>query len=249
MTRSVRRPCATTWRLCRQPTTPCWARPAAAACCRQSSSTSMHTMAAVPRRLPRRSRHRPRPRPSIRTTESIVTDVPRVRRSKTAKPDSHKGGIPSAGRDVHDIEEAGGGVEGLEPDPPNRWLSPERRGCYNTPVWKRPFRDRGRPVIMVEPTIVNFTEIDDGVVIDFTAPVITGGVDFEQVQSRVCEYLTTHEPRRVVVDLTGVRYFSSTMLGLLVDLWKRLRKRGGRLVISGVARELERLFEITNLNT
>jgi len=39
------------------------------------------------------------------------------------------------------------------------------------------------------------------------------------------------------------------MLGLLVDLWKRLRKRGGRLVISGVARELERLFEITNLNT
>ncbi|HEV55977.1 MAG TPA: STAS domain-containing protein, partial [Phycisphaerales bacterium] len=41
----------------------------------------------------------------------------------------------------------------------------------------------------------------------------------------------------------------STMLGLLVDLWKRLRKRGGRLVISGVARELERLFEITNLNT
>jgi len=106
-----------------------------------------------------------------------------------------------------------------------------------------------RPVIMVEQTLVNFMEIDDGVVIDFTEPVITGGVGFEQIQSRVCEYLTTHEPRRVVVDLTGVRYFSSTMLGLLVDLWKRLRKRGGRLIISGVARDLERLFEITNLNT
>ena len=102
---------------------------------------------------------------------------------------------------------------------------------------------------MVEHRIVNFTKIDDGVVIDFTTPVITGGVDFEQVQSRVCEYLTAHEPRYVVVDLTGVRYFSSTMLGLLVDLWKRLRKRGGRLVISGVAPGLERLFEITNLNT
>ena len=101
---------------------------------------------------------------------------------------------------------------------------------------------------MTQESIVNFTEIDETVVIDFATPVITGGTGVEQVQSRVCDYLARHQPNKVIVDLAGVRFFSSMMLGLLVDLWKRLGKRGGRLIISGLDADLTRLFEITNLN-
>jgi len=102
---------------------------------------------------------------------------------------------------------------------------------------------------MTEQPSVNFTPVDDAVVIGFDTPVITGGRGIETVQQQIRQYVERHSPQRVVVDLAGVRFFSSTMLGLLVDLWKRLRKDGGNLVICGVSPQLHRLFEITNLNT
>ncbi len=55
-------------------------------------------------------------------------------------------------------------------------------------------------------------------------------------------------PRHLIVDFSGVRFFSSQMLGLLVDTWRRLRDNGGSVTISGINPQLTRVFRITNLD-
>jgi anti-sigma B factor antagonist len=53
---------------------------------------------------------------------------------------------------------------------------------------------------------------------------------------------------RVVVDLSGVTFFDSTGLGVLVGAFKRLRLLDGRLTIVAANDDLRRLFEITGLD-
>ena len=52
----------------------------------------------------------------------------------------------------------------------------------------------------------------------------------------------------MLIDFTGVKFFSSSMLGLLVDLWRRLKEYNGTMVISGINPQLTRVFKITNLD-
>ena len=52
----------------------------------------------------------------------------------------------------------------------------------------------------------------------------------------------------MVVDFSKVSFFSSQMLGLLVDIWRRTKDRGGALLISGINPQLTRVFRITHLD-
>jgi anti-anti-sigma factor len=38
------------------------------------------------------------------------------------------------------------------------------------------------------------------------------------------------------------------MLGLLVDIWRRMKDRGGTLLISGINPQMTRVFRITHLD-
>jgi anti-sigma B factor antagonist len=51
------------------------------------------------------------------------------------------------------------------------------------------------------------------------------------------------------MDLGNVTYLNSSALGLLLRLHKRLRDRGGRLVVSNLAPQVYEVFEVTRLNT
>ncbi len=54
-------------------------------------------------------------------------------------------------------------------------------------------------------------------------------------------------PRFLVVDLSGVDYMDSTGLGMLVGLLKRLKEKGGDLLIAGPQPRVRKLFDITGL--
>ena len=55
--------------------------------------------------------------------------------------------------------------------------------------------------------------------------------------------------RHVTLDLSGVRFVDSTGLSVLVGGTKRLRDRGGRMVVASPTRATRRLFEVTGLDT
>jgi anti-sigma B factor antagonist len=52
----------------------------------------------------------------------------------------------------------------------------------------------------------------------------------------------------VVVDLSNVRFFDSTALGLVLQLRRRLLAVGGNLVLVVDGRESQRVFQITGLD-
>jgi anti-anti-sigma factor len=62
------------------------------------------------------------------------------------------------------------------------------------------------------------------------------------------EYLEAHRPSGLVFDFTGVKFFSSQVLGLLLEARTRLQPGEGRVAVSALSPQLERVFRITNLD-
>jgi anti-anti-sigma factor len=54
--------------------------------------------------------------------------------------------------------------------------------------------------------------------------------------------------RRIVFDLGRVKYLESAALGVLIDLKKRIRKRGEELTLRGLRPDLLEVFRITRLD-
>jgi len=97
--------------------------------------------------------------------------------------------------------------------------------------------------------IIKLETEDDITIISFTTPTISCLCHVEEVAADVRTFIDRQKPRRIIVDFTGVKFFSSQVLGMLVDIWKRLNKIDGRVVISGINPDLSRVFKITNLDT
>jgi len=111
-----------------------------------------------------------------------------------------------------------------------------------------PDRTRGPIGQAQEKDILEIADDAGATVVSFRAASISAATDMDELHKRLQRYVEQTRPQRLIVDFTAVRFFSSTMLGLLVDLWKRLGQYGGRLVISGINPQLTRVFRITNLD-
>jgi anti-sigma B factor antagonist len=59
--------------------------------------------------------------------------------------------------------------------------------------------------------------------------------------------LADEEGSTVIVDLCDASFVDSTVLGVLVGLAKRLRARGGRLIVVSADPRFQKLLEITGL--
>lgn len=57
------------------------------------------------------------------------------------------------------------------------------------------------------------------------------------------------DPPRVVLDLKGVEFFSSSFIEVVFRLWNRLQRRPeGRLALSGLTKYCREVLDITNLD-
>jgi anti-sigma B factor antagonist len=101
----------------------------------------------------------------------------------------------------------------------------------------------------MEHTSVMEIRTQDGVVVvQFNTATIDASEGFEKIAQELRQVVSEHKPPKMVVDFGRVVFFSSHMLGLLVDVWRRLKDCGGLLVISGINPTLNRVFRITNLD-
>jgi len=65
---------------------------------------------------------------------------------------------------------------------------------------------------------------------------------------RIKEFIDKNQPKKLLIDFEGVKFFSSQVLGLLLDIRARLIKYNGEVVISAINPQLYRVFKITNLD-
>lgn len=85
-------------------------------------------------------------------------------------------------------------------------------------------------------------------VVLFKQASIGGIAEVEKISDTLRGLVRTQQPCKMVIDFSRVSFFSSQVLGLLVDLWRRIKNTGGSLLISGINPQLTRVFRITHLD-
>ena len=96
--------------------------------------------------------------------------------------------------------------------------------------------------------VLELKTVGDVWIVNFKQASIGGIGSVEKIAEMLRELVQNHEGCKMVVDFSNVCFFSSQMLGLLVDLWRRMKDRGGALLISGINPQMTRVFRITHLD-
>ena len=87
------------------------------------------------------------------------------------------------------------------------------------------------------------------VVVVFTSACISDVEEISTASVRVKDHIDKETPGIVVFDFSRVKFFSSQVLGLLLEARARQQDHGGKVVICGLNAQLQRVFKITNLDT
>ncbi len=101
---------------------------------------------------------------------------------------------------------------------------------------------------MTDSNITKITTEKDITIISFNVASLGAGQGLDEVVEKISELIENSKPPNIIVDFTGVKFFSSQMLGVLLDTRKKLVPYNGNIVISGINPQLYRVFKITNLD-
>lgn len=101
---------------------------------------------------------------------------------------------------------------------------------------------------MEQGTILDVRSEGSVAVVVFQATAISDSEGINSASAQVQQYIDENDPKAVVFDFGQVKFFSSQVLGLLLQIRAGLKKRGGEVVISGIDPQLHRIFKITNLD-
>lgn len=101
---------------------------------------------------------------------------------------------------------------------------------------------------MTHEQIVEICSVGDAYIVSLNQASIGGIEGIERISETLRGIVQEEQPRNLVIDFSAVCFFSSQMLGLLVDLWRRMKDAGGTVLISGINPQLTRVFRITHLD-
>ncbi len=88
----------------------------------------------------------------------------------------------------------------------------------------------------------------DVAIASFTSTCISDVEQITNASTQVKQFIEANHPARVVFDFTDVKFFSSQVLGLLLEARARLEPYHGEVAITSLSPQLLRVFKITNLD-
>ncbi|UCE98576.1 MAG: STAS domain-containing protein [Planctomycetota bacterium] len=99
-------------------------------------------------------------------------------------------------------------------------------------------------------TKVNIETTREGKVtlVVFKAASISNVDEIAAICNKIKEFIEESRPNKMVVDFQKVKFFSSQVLAVLLDIRAKLKAYDGEVVISAINPQLHRIFKITNLD-
>lgn len=85
-------------------------------------------------------------------------------------------------------------------------------------------------------------------VVEFSESKLLDEVGIRRIGDQLSEVAASAERPRMVLDFAGVGHMSSSTLGMLIMLHKRIRERGGQMVLCNVCESIYKVFAITKLS-
>ena len=101
---------------------------------------------------------------------------------------------------------------------------------------------------MDEKVDVKMTSEGSATVVAFKSPSISDVEGIATVSKQIQEFIDKKHPNRLIFDFEAVKFFSSQVLGLLLEIRAKLEPYHGEVVISAINPQLHRVFKITNLD-
>jgi anti-sigma B factor antagonist len=101
---------------------------------------------------------------------------------------------------------------------------------------------------MSEEVDMEITSEGNTSVVVFKSATISNTEQITSVSKRIKEFIDKNRPDRVIFDFGEVKFFSSLMLGLLLETRSKLQPYNGEVTISKINPQLYRVFRITNLD-
>ena len=101
---------------------------------------------------------------------------------------------------------------------------------------------------MDEKVSVEITGQGSVAVVAFKATSISNTEGITAASVQIKQFIEENHPKGIVFDFEQVKFFSSQVLGVLLDIRAKLKIYDGRVVISGINPQLHRVFKITNLD-
>lgn len=92
------------------------------------------------------------------------------------------------------------------------------------------------------------SQIQDVMIVDFRVASIVDGPSIEAIAKDLYHLVDAQARKKIVLDFNLVKFLSSQMLGVLVNLMKKAQAIGGRYIITGMRPELHKVFRITKLD-
>ena len=89
---------------------------------------------------------------------------------------------------------------------------------------------------------------DSTAVVTFKTASISNTEGIASASKQIKEFIEKNHPNKVIFDFEGVKFFSSQVLGLLLDIRANIRSYNGEVVISQINPQLHRVFKLTNLD-
>jgi len=86
-------------------------------------------------------------------------------------------------------------------------------------------------------------------VVIFRQSQMLNAVIIEQVSAGLKEVVEKAAEEKFVVDFSQVNYLSSSALGMLIGLQRRVMQKKGQIKLSGIKPEIMEIFRITKLDT
>jgi len=99
-----------------------------------------------------------------------------------------------------------------------------------------------------EKVSVEITSEGNVAIVTFKATNVCDVDAIATIAGQIREFISKSRPICLIFDFGVVKFFSSQVLGLLLDIRSKLHAHGGRMVISGINPQLHRVFKITNLD-
>lgn len=86
-------------------------------------------------------------------------------------------------------------------------------------------------------------------VVAFKATSISDVEGIAAASKQITEFIDENHPNGIVFDFEQVKFFSSRVLGVLLNIRAKLETYNGEVVISAINPQLHRVFKITNLDS
>lgn len=101
---------------------------------------------------------------------------------------------------------------------------------------------------MDEKVSLEITSEESVAVVAFKTSTLSDLDGIVAASNQIKEFIDKNRPNKMVFDFEGVKFFSSQVLGLLLEMRAKLQTYNGEVVISAINPQLHRIFKITNLD-